>query len=208
VILVTEGSGRVAVERAGVNEGVLGEPRAQDIYLYRKVAIAVVSTYLGLEDAFVEAVLLDQMEEYLEAMVELRERLKTEHYDEYLSLLSREVIVRYAATAAEGLAADPESPLARRRIMGDTGGFGLNDDINAVVRLHEIFEFLESPHAESDAEAILVTTKRQMCNYYNAVAYRLVRGPLLSVIIDVAEEYLRNDQLSAARVRELVIAAQ
>lgn len=191
-----------------VNEGVLGEPRAQDILLYRKVAIAVVATHLGLEDAFVESVLLDEMDVYLEALVEVRERLKLEHYDEYLSLLSREVIVRYAATAAEGLAADPESVLARRRIMGDTGGFGMVDDVNAMVRLHEIFEVVESPYAESDAEAILVTVKRQMCNYYNAVAYHLVRGPLLPVIIGVAEEYLRNDQLSATRVRELVIAAQ
>ncbi|MBB6050893.1 hypothetical protein [Armatimonas rosea] len=191
-----------------MNEGVLGEPRAQDIRLYRKAAIAVVSTYLGLDEAFVEAVLLDQMDEYLEALAEVRERLKAEHYDDYLSLLAREVIVRYAATAAEGLAADPESPLARRRIMGDTGGFGFNDDVNAVVRLHEIFELLESPYAESEAEAILVTTKRQMCNYYNSVAYHLVRGPLLPVIIEVAEEYVHDDQLSAARVRELVIAAQ
>ncbi|WP_395139809.1 hypothetical protein [Armatimonas sp.] len=191
-----------------MNEGVLEEPRAQDILLYRKVAIAIVATHLGLEDAFVESVLLDEMDEYLESLVEVRERLKMEHYDEYLSLLSREVIVRYAATAAEGLAADPESVLARRRIMGDTGGFGLVDNINAVVRLHEIFEVLESPHAESGAEAILVSVKRQLCNYYNAVAYDLVRGLLLPVIIDVAEEYIRNDQLSAARVRELVIAAQ
>jgi hypothetical protein len=195
---------------SSVNEGVLGEPQAQDVGLYRKVAIAVVSTFLGLEDAFVEAVLLDEMDEYLEALAGVREQLKTERYDEYLSLLGREVIVRYAATAAEGLAAAPDSILARRRIMGDTGrgGLGLTDDVNAMVRLHEIFEFLESPSAESDAEAILVTVKRQMCNYYNAVAYQLVRGQLLPVIIEAAEEYVRNDQLNAARVRELVIAAQ
>ena len=105
------------VELAGVNEGVLGGLQVQDILVYRKVAIAVVATYLGLDDAFVEAVLLDEMDEYLEALVEVRERLKAECYDEYLSLLSREVIVRYAATAAEGLAADPDSVLARRRIM-------------------------------------------------------------------------------------------
>ena len=180
----------------------------QDILVYRKVAIAVVSTYLGLDEAFVEAVLLDQMDEYLEALVEVREREKEECYDEYLSLLSREVIVRYAATAAEGLAADPGSPLARRRIMGDTGGLGLNDDVNAVVRVHELFELLESPHAEADAEAILVTAKRQMCNYYNAIAFQLVRGPLLPVIIEAAEEYVRHGQLTAIHVRELVIAAQ
>ena len=196
------------VELVGMNEGVLGVLQVQDILVYRKVAIAVVAMYLGLDDAFVEAVLLDEMDEYLEALVELRERLKAECYDEYLSLLSREVIVRYAATAAEGLAADPDSALARRRIMGDTGGLGLEDDVNAMVRLHEIYELLESPYAESAAEEILVTVKRQMCNYYNSVAYHLVRGPLLPVIIDVAEEYVCKGQLTAARVRELVIAAQ
>lgn len=191
-----------------VNEGVLGGLHGQDILVYRKVAIAVVSTYLGLDDAFVEAILLDQLDEYQEALVEVRERLKEKSYDEYVSLLAREVIVRYAATAAEGLAADPESPLARRRIMGDTGGLGLNDDINAVVRLHEIFEYLESPYAEAEAEAILVTAKRQMCNYYNSIAYHLVRGPLLPVIIEAAEKYVCRGDLTAAHVRELVIAAQ
>ena len=63
--------------------------------------------------------------------------------------------------------------------------------------------------AESDAEAILVSVKRQVCNYYSAVAYHLVRGPLLPVIIAAAEEYVRgDDELTAVRVRELVIAAQ
>lgn len=191
-----------------VNEGVFGGPRAQDVSVYRKVAIAVVATYLGLDSAFAEAVLLDQMDEYLEALVEPRERLKAERYDEYVSLLSREVIVRYAATAAEGLAAAPDSLLAQKRIMGDTGGLGLVDDVNAVVRVHELFEYLESPYAETDAEAILVSVKRQMCNYYNAVAYHLVRGPLLPVLIDATEEYVCKGTLTAARVHELVVAAQ
>lgn len=192
----------------GVNEGVFGGPLAQDIGLYRKVAIAVVSTYLGMDSAFVEAVLLDEMDEYLEALVEPRERLKAERYDEYVGLLAREVIVRYAATAAEGLAASPDSQLAQKRIMGDTGGLGLIDDVNAVVRVHEIFEYLESPYAEGDSEAILVSVKRQMCNYYNSVAYHLVRGPLFPVLMEATEEYVRKGTLTAARVHDLVVAAQ
>lgn len=189
-----------------VNDGVFGAPRVEDILTYRKIVIAVVATHVGLDEAFVAAVLRDEMDEYLSAVTESREHLKTTHYDDYLSLLAREIIVRYAATAAEGLAAAPGS--APRRIMGDTSGLGRLDDFNAVARVHEIFEHLESPDAEGESEALLVGIKRQLCNYYNATAFQLVHGLLLPVIINAAEEYVCSGVLTAARVRELVIAGQ
>jgi hypothetical protein len=191
-----------------MGDEAFGGAQLRDLLKYRKVAIAVVSSYLGLEDAFVEAVLADQMEEYLEAQVDAREHLKAERYDEYLSLLSREIIVRYAATAAETLLASPDSELAQGRIMGDTGGLGLTDDMNAVVRVHEIFEFLESPDGGDEAEQILLYTKRQLCNYYNACAFDLVKGYLLPVIIGATEELYRKGCLTAARTRELIIAGE
>lgn len=195
-------------EAAGNGGGFFGGPQLSDVLNYRKVAIAVVSSYLGLEDAFIDAVLADQMDEYLQAQVEPRERLKAERYDEYLSLIGREILVRYAATAAETLAASPESELAQARVMGDTGVLGLTDDVNAVVRVHEIFEYLESPDASEEAENILLYVKRQLCNYYNACAFDLVRGQLLPVIIGAAEELYRTNALTASRCRELIIADQ
>jgi len=191
-----------------MEDEAFGGPQLRDLLKYRKVAIAVVSSYLGLDDAFVEAVLADQMEEYLQVQTEARERLKMERYDEYLSLLSREIIVRYAATAAETLLASPDSELAQGRIMGDTGGLGLTDDMNAVVRVHEIFEYLESPDGGDEAEQILLYTKRQLCNYYNACAFDLVKGYLLPVIIGATEELYRKGCLTAARTRELIIAGE
>lgn len=194
---------------AGDSTGAWGEPQISDVLLYRKAAIAVVSSYLGLEDAFVDAVLCDQMDEYLERAEADREQMKVERYDEYLSLLSREVIVRYAATAAESLALGPEEALSTDRAMGDTGVLGFCDDVNAVVRVHEIFEFLESPDESEEAESILLTAKRQLCNYYNACAYDLVKQQLLPVIVTAADELYRNSSsLNAAHVRALIIAGQ
>ena len=194
---------------AGDSTSAWGEPQISDVLLYRKAAIAVVSSYLGLEDTFIDAVLQDQMDEYLERAEADRERMKIERYDEYLTLLSREVIVRYAATAAESLALESEEALSTDRTMGDTGVLGFCDDINAGVRVHEIFEFLESPDASEEAESILLTTKRQLCNYYNACAYDLVKKQLLPVIVTAADELYRHSQvLDAVRVRSLIIAGQ
>ncbi|MBC8101458.1 MAG: hypothetical protein H7Z41_02565 [Cytophagales bacterium] len=189
--------------------GAWGEPQVSDVLLYRKAAIAVVSSYLGLEDPFVDAVLRDEMDEFLERAEAEREQMKVERYDEYLSTLSRETIVRYAATAAESLALSPEDALSNERAMGDTGILGFTDDVNAVVRVHEIFEFLESPDESEEAETILLTAKRQLCNYYNACAFDLVKNLLLPVIVTAADElYRRSDALDAPRVRALIIAGQ
>jgi hypothetical protein len=201
----TSGNGEGLPEGAEITFGL---PRVSDVLNYRKVAIAVVGTYLGLEDAFVEAVLADAMDEYLQAQADAREQLKDERYNEYVSLLSREIIVRYAATAAETLLASPDSPLATNRVMGDTGVLGMVDDVNAVVRVHEIFEYLESPDGGEEAERILLTVKRQLCNYFNACAYDLVKKQLLPVIITAAEELYRRGTLSADRARELIIAGE
>lgn len=190
------------------DDSAFGSPTLNDVLNYRKVAIAVISTYLGLDDAFVDAVLEDQMDEYLQGQVAVRDRLKEERYDDYLSLLSREAMVRYAATAAETLAHSPESPLSQGRIMGDTGVLGLCDDVNAVSRVHEIFEFVEWPDSSEEADDILRVVKRQLCNYYNACAYDLVKGQLLPVIIEAAEELCRKGTLTAASTRALIIASQ
>lgn len=204
-----EGSGNGGSDRREeAAAAAFGTPKVSDVLNYRKVAIAVVSTYLGLEDGFVDAVLADCMDDYLQAQEGMRERMKVERYDEYVSLLSREIIVRYAATAAETLAHGPESAMTHGRIMGDTGVLGLTDDVNAVARVHEIFEYLESPDAGDEAEHILHVVKRQLCNYYNACAFDLVKGQLFSVIIEAAEEFYRKGFLTAARTRDLIIAAE
>lgn len=179
-----------------------GAPRLSDVLNYRKVAIAVVSTYIGLEEAFVEAVLADRMDVYLMAQEPERERMKAERYDAYLTLLARETLVRFAATAAESLVSDPDSaaPPAPSLRHGD--------DLNAVARVHEIFELLESPDTDAAAERHLNEAKRHLCGYYAACAGHLVRGPLLPVIIAAAEELYRNGSLTAERTRALVIAGE
>ena len=106
------------------------------------------------------------------------------------------------------LAHSADSPRSHERVMGDTGVLGLFDDVNAVSRVHEIFEYLESPDAGEEADDILRVVKRQLCNYYSTCAYELVKGQLLPVIIGAAEELLRTRTLTAVRTRALIIAAQ
>jgi hypothetical protein len=167
------------------------------LMIYRKIAMATVSVYLELPDAFADAILLDAMDEYLAESFNDREMLKRTNYAAYLSLMGREAIVRYAGTAAEGLAAPPDSPLAQKRVMGDTGdGLGMTDDINAVLRVQELWASLEAPGGDgacgADANTLLSYLKRQTCNYYNACAFHLVREKLLPVILDVAEAAFRS----------------
>jgi hypothetical protein len=206
--MVPAGNRDFRAERDGVNDDALPAHTLHDLLAYRKAAIAVTATYLGLEDEFVASVLADRMDEWLDSQAPPRETLKTDRYDEYLSLLGKEILVRYAATAAESLMADPGSDLASKRIMGDTGGLGIVDDVNAVVRVHEIFELLESPDAGDDAERIMAHVKRQLCNYYSACAYTLVKGQLLPVIIEAAEHLYLKGCLTPLQVKELVIAEQ
>lgn len=174
----------------------------KDVLNYRRAAIAVVSAYVGLEDGFVDAVLADRMDEWLLAQEPARERLKTERYDEYLSLLARETVVRYAASAAESLASDPDSAAPPPPSLRHS------DDLNAIARVHEALEFLESPDSDTEADRHLAQAKLHLCRYYAASAAHLVRGPLFSTILTAAEELCRRGSLSAARVRELVIAGE
>lgn len=187
-----------------MDDSLLGAPRPEAVRTYRRVAMAVVASYLGLDDAFVEAALEDRMDEYLCHQDALLERLKRERYDDYVALLSREILVQYAAAAAEGLAAAPDSPQATQRLLDGAG----DDDLQAMARVHELFAPLECPDAGEEAERILRGVKRHLCHYYHACAYDLVRGDLLSALIDAADEWCRGGCLRAERIRELIIARQ
>ena len=197
---------------SGSNENELDKrawnPGLPEVLAYRKAGIAVVATYLGLDDEFVNAVLADQMDEFLQDQVEARETAKEMHYDGYIALLSREAMVRYAATAAETLLSSPDGSDDGEAVGATLGNV---DDFNAAVRVHEIFEYIESPDAGSageEAERFLLLAKRHLCRYYHACAFGLVRGPLLPVVIAVAEDIYRGRELSAKRCRELLIAEQ
>ena len=169
----------------------------ESLLTYRKIAMAAVAAYLNLPDSVVDAILTNQLDEYHAEAFNDREMLKRNDYAAYLSVLNRESIVRYAGTAAEGLVAPPDSPLAQKRVMGDTGsGMGMDDDINVIVRVQELWLGLEAPGGDGafgdEANTILAYLKRQTCNYYNACAFYLVREKLLPVILDATEASLRT----------------
>lgn len=177
---------------------------------YRKVSMAAVAVYLALPDEYADAILTDAMDEYHANEFNDREMLRRNDYAAYLSMLSREAIVRYAGTAAEGLTAPPDSPLAQKRVMGETGGLGMTDDINVILRVHELWACLEAPGGDGafgdDVDGLLGFVKRHTCNYYNACAFHLVREKLLPVVVDATERGFRLDEapLTARELREMI----
>ncbi len=176
----------------------------ETLLTYRKTAMATVAVYLTLPDTYAEAILSDTMDEFHAGAFNDREMQKREDFAAYQSVLSREAIVRYAGTAAEGLAAPPDSPLAQKRVMGETGGLGMTDDINVILRVHELWANMEAPGGDgamgSGADAVLGFVKRHTCNYYNACAFYLVREKLLPVVLDAAERVFKNDVLTATEL--------
>jgi len=95
-------------------------------------------------------------------------------------------------------------------LRGDVCGIlGFGDDMNAVVRVHEIFEYVESPDSSEAAETILLATKRRLCDYYGGCAKHLVKEQLLPVIVAAADALCRDPRaFDALRIRALVIAGQ
>lgn len=182
----------------------LGLPDLLTVLRYRKAVMAVVACYLGMDDAFIEAVLEERIDDFVLTQRKARKKLQASDHEAYMELLSAEAIVRYAATAAEGLAADPESDLAQHRVMGDTGGLGLCDDINASLRVAELTEPFEVAPGSADSDRILAQARRKLCNYFSVVAYDLVRGRLAPAIVDVMEELFLDRALSSPRVAEIL----
>ncbi len=188
----------------------LRDVSVEALLTYRKMAMATVAVYLALPDEYADAILTDTMDEYHADTFNEREMTKRNDFAAYQSLLSREAVVRYAGTAAEGLAAPPDSPLAQKRVMGETGGLGMTDDINVILRVHELWAYMEAPGGDGamgdDVDALLGFVKRHTCNYYNACAFYLVREKLLPVVVDAAERGFRADDapLSTRELREML----
>lgn len=179
-----------------MDENIIGCSTREETLAYRKVAMAVVATYVKMPREYVAAILNDEMDEYIDAEEPNRERLRVVDFRYYLELMSKESIIRYAATAAEGLAAAADSDMAQYRIMGDTGLLGLTDDVNAIARVEQILEPVVPDGFTEDEGDILVGAMRGLCDFYNAVAYRLVQVDLLNIILEATERLLVRHTLS------------
>jgi hypothetical protein len=169
---------------------------------YRKAALAVTSLKLGLDEDYVQAILADQMDEFGRASKQGREELAELDFASYSRLLAIESIVRYAATASEGLCHAPDSIQATEVVVGETGGLGSVDDANVLSRLEEGLLPLVPLSPVTDGEdALLAAAFNSLRFYYSSVAHRLVREDLLQPILSVAEVLVRGGQVSVADVR-------
>lgn len=185
------------------------EPDCSYVHIYRKAGSVVVASYLGMEDAFVEALLLDQEEEYYARSAADRERMKVDRYDEYLTLLTREVIVNYAAVCAESLAKEPENALSSDFCLDEEEDALTPDDRKALIGVHEIFECLECPDEGENMDRALLAARHSLSHYYKTCASELVKNQLLSVIISIAENlFHRENHMDARQIQRLIFQSQ
>lgn len=163
---------------------------------YRKAAMACVALHQGLPNSLAEAILSDQMEERFAEMAPARQILRQKNYEIYVQTLARESVVRYAGAAAERLADDPERALLPRRVLVEPGFLAQSDDLHVLHRLEQMTQpfFCVEP---SEAEAELLAALMQgFCALYSSIAFRLVTGPLNSIILEAVEELLSGSRLS------------
>ena len=188
-----------------MEERELCQPTVDEVLAYRKVAMAVVAIYSDMPRPYVQSILDDQMDEYLEIQEKAREQLRITDFRSYLELMGKECTIRYAATAAEGLAAPADSDMAQFRIMGDTGLLGLTDDMNAIARVEQILEAVVPDGFTEEEGDILGGAMRGLCDFYNAVAYRLVQEDLVDTIVEGTERLLVRRSLTQAELENLLM---
>lgn len=171
-------------------------PKTKLVMAYRKAAMACAALHQGLPNSFAEAVLNDQLDQRLVEMAPARQILRQKNFEVYVQTLAREAVVRYAGSAGERLADDPESALLPRRVWVDQGLFTQADDQQVLLRLEQMmqpFFCVEPGEPEADLLAALM---QGFCALYSSVAFRLVTGPLNPIILEAVEEMIQGREVS------------
>ncbi len=171
-------------------------PKTKLVMAYRKAAMACTALHQGLPNAFAEAILKNQLDQRLAEMAPARQILRQKNFEVYVQTLAREAVVRYAGSAGERLADDPESALLPRRVWVDQGHFAESDDQQVLLRVEQMMQpFFCIEPGEPEAE-LLAALMQGLCGVYSSVAFRLVTGPLNPIILEAVEELIQEREVS------------
>lgn len=173
------------------------QPTAEAVLAYRKAAMACVALAQGLPNTLADAILQDRMDEHFAELAVSRQILRQKHFEIYLQTLARECVVRYAATAAERMADDPEKALMPRRVLEDPGFLAQTDDANVLNRLEQMTQPFFSVGMDQEESALMASVLHGLCAIYSSLAFRLVHGPLNSIILEAVEEILLGRSLNS-----------
>lgn len=173
------------------------QPSAEEVLAYRKAGMACVALVQGLPNSLADAILQDRMDEHFAELAASRQILRQKHFDIYLQTLARECVVRYAATASERMADDPEKALVPRKVLEETGFLAQTDDANVLSRLEQMTQAFFSVGMDEEESALMAGVLHGLCAMYSSLAFRLVHGPLNSIILEAVEEILAGRELNA-----------
>lgn len=180
------------------------QPSAAAVLAYRKAGMACVALAQGLPNTLADAILQERMDEHFAELAASRQILRQKHFDIYLSTLARECVVRYAATAAERMADDPEKALVPRRVLEETGFLAQTDDANVLSRLEQMTQPFFSVGMDEEESTLMAGVLHGLCAMYSSLAFRLVHGPLNSIILEAVEEILLGRQLDSDWFQERI----
>ncbi len=173
------------------------QPSAEEVLAYRKAGMACIALVQGLPNSLANAILQDRMEEHFTELAASRQILRQKHFDIYLQTLARECVVRYAAAAAERMAGDPERALMPRRVFEEPGFLAQTDDAHVLSHLEQMTQPFFSVGMDDEESSLMAGVLHGFCAMYNSLAFRLVQGPLNSIILEAVEEILMGRELNA-----------
>jgi hypothetical protein len=167
--------------------------------------MGVAAARLGLEDGYVEALVVGDGEQWLEDHCEQRDAVCRSDYGRYLRVLASEAMLHGAASELQQMAT-PESiggsPDELLPTFSDT-------DVTAVAKIvHQIYDKLDNGEVEGLAVGLLESSKRHLCAAYLAAGRDLVRRDLYPAVMEIAERLVISEHCSATTVKEAIVAGE
>ncbi len=175
------------------------------IALLRNAAMGVAAARLGLEEDYVEALLVGQGEQWLEEHSEQRENICKTDYGRYLRILASEAMLRGAASELQQMAT-PDiiggSPDELLPTFPDV-------DVMAVATIvHQIYDKLDNGEVEGLGVGLLESSKRHLCAAYLAAGRDLIRRDLYPAVIEIAERLVSSQPCSASIINDAIVAGE
>lgn len=175
------------------------------IALLRNAAMGVAAARLGLEDAYVEALVIGSGEQWLDDHSELRDSVCKSDYGRYLRILASEAMLRGAAAELQQMA----SPEVMNGSPDDVLPTFPDIDVTAVAKVvHQIYDKLDNGEVEGLAIGLMESSKRHLCAAYLAAGRDLIRRDLYPAVIEIAERLVSNQTCSATVIKDAIVKGE
>jgi hypothetical protein len=175
------------------------------IALLRNAAMGVAAARLGLEDGYVEALVVGDGDQWIEENGDLRENLCHTDYGRFLRVLASEAMLHGAAAELQHMATPEATGGASDEVLPTFP----DHDVTAVAKIvHQIYDKLDNGEIEGLADGLLESSKRHLCAAYLAAGRELIRRDLYPAVIEIAERLVSSEACTASIVKDAIVAGE